>query len=231
MERRSEGTRRKAHPSARLQFLLRSSQVLFDLNMDIPERQVTALIGPSGCGKSTLLRNINRMNDLIDGISHRGRHPDRRPKHLRSVLEVISLRKRIGMVFQKSNPFPKSIYENIVYSLRVAGRNRRRNWTRPSSGRCGPPRCGTKSRTGCRKARSACPAARCSGCASPAPSPTGRRSCDGRTVLGARSRRHRQDRGTDPRTEEGIHDRHRDPQHAAGRAGLGPHRLPVHGQS
>ncbi|MCD8483169.1 MAG: phosphate ABC transporter ATP-binding protein PstB [Verrucomicrobia bacterium] len=100
-------------------------QVLFDLNLDIPERQVTAFIGPSGCGKSTLLRNINRMNDLIDGIRHEGDifidghsifDPD---------IEVISLRKRIGMVFQKSNPFPKSIYENIVYSLRVAGRHRK----------------------------------------------------------------------------------------------------------
>lgn len=100
-------------------------QVLFDLNLDIPERKVTAFIGPSGCGKSTLLRNINRMNDLIEGIRHEGDilidgHSIFDPK-----VEVISLRKRIGMVFQKSNPFPKSIYENIVYSLRVAGRHRK----------------------------------------------------------------------------------------------------------
>ena len=106
-------------------FSYRSSQVLFDLTMDIPERQVTALIGPSGCGKSTLLRNINRMNDLIDGISHRGDILIDGRSIYDPYLEVISLRKRIGMVFQKSNPFPKSIYENIVYSLRVAGRNRR----------------------------------------------------------------------------------------------------------
>ena len=100
-------------------------QVLFDMEMDIPERQVTALIGPSGCGKSTLLRNINRMNDLIDGVHHRGDIQIAGQSIYDPYLEVISLRKRIGMVFQKSNPFPKSIYENIVYSLRVAGRHKK----------------------------------------------------------------------------------------------------------
>ncbi len=106
-------------------FFYGATQVLFDLNMDIPERRVTALIGPSGCGKSTLLRNINRMNDLIDGIRHSGDILIGGQSIYDPYLEVISLRKRIGMVFQKSNPFPKSIYENIVYSLRVAGRNKR----------------------------------------------------------------------------------------------------------
>ncbi len=100
-------------------------QVLFDLNLDIPRQKVTAFIGPSGCGKSTLLRNINRMNDLIDGIRHEGDITIDGHSIFDPHLEVISLRKRIGMVFQKSNPFPKSIYENIVYSLRVAGRNKR----------------------------------------------------------------------------------------------------------
>ena len=106
-------------------FFYGPKQVLFDVHFEIPEKHVTALIGPSGCGKTTLLRNLNRMNDLIDGIQHKG---DIRIKS-RSIfdpnLEVISLRKRIGMVFQKSNPFPKSIYENVVYSLRVAGQNNR----------------------------------------------------------------------------------------------------------
>ncbi|GAB4242859.1 MAG: phosphate ABC transporter ATP-binding protein PstB [Candidatus Methylacidiphilales bacterium] len=104
-------------------FFYSKTQVLFDINMDIPERQVTALIGPSGCGKTTLLRNLNRMNDLIDGISHRGDILVKGRSIYDPNLEVISLRKRIGMVFQKSNPFPKSIYENVVYSLRVAGQN------------------------------------------------------------------------------------------------------------
>lgn len=106
-------------------FFYGPSQVLFDLTLDIPEKQVTAFIGPSGCGKSTLLRNLNRMNDLIDGISHKGDITVQGQSIYDPLLEVISLRKRIGMVFQKSNPFPKSIYENIVYSLRVAGRNKK----------------------------------------------------------------------------------------------------------
>lgn len=104
-------------------FYYGASQALFDINLDLPERRVTALIGPSGCGKSTLLRNINRMNDLIDGIRHEGDITIAGQSIYDPLLEVISLRKRIGMVFQKSNPFPKTIYENIVYSLRVAGRN------------------------------------------------------------------------------------------------------------
>ncbi len=102
-------------------FFYGKQQVLFSISMDMPERQVTALIGPSGCGKSTLLRNINRMNDLIDGISHRGDILIDGKTIYNPHIEVTSLRKRIGMVFQKSNPFPKSIYENVVYGLRVAG--------------------------------------------------------------------------------------------------------------
>lgn len=101
------------------------SQVLFDLNLEIPRQEVTAFIGPSGCGKSTLLRSINRMNDLVDGIRHSGDIEIGEQSIYDPHLEVISLRKRIGMVFQKYNPFPKSIYENIVYSLRIAGRNKK----------------------------------------------------------------------------------------------------------
>jgi phosphate transport system ATP-binding protein len=101
------------------------AQVLFDLNINIPKKQVTAFIGPSGCGKSTLLRSINRMNDLIEGIHHSGDITIGSQSIYDPALEVISLRKRIGMVFQKYNPFPKSIYENIVFSLRIAGRNRK----------------------------------------------------------------------------------------------------------
>lgn len=94
-----------------------------NVTMDIPEKQVTAFIGPSGCGKSTLLRNLNRMNDLIDGVRHEGDILLDGSSLYDPSVEVISLRKRVGMVFQKSNPFAKSIYENVVFSLRVAGRN------------------------------------------------------------------------------------------------------------
>jgi phosphate transport system ATP-binding protein len=96
-------------------------QALFDISLTVPEKSVAAFIGPSGCGKSTLLRCINRMNDLIEGtrlgghILLEGRDvygPDQ---------NLVDLRRRVGMVFQKSNPFPKSIYENVVYGPRVSG--------------------------------------------------------------------------------------------------------------
>jgi phosphate transport system ATP-binding protein len=106
-------------------FFYGKKQALFDISMDIPERQVTAFIGPSGCGKSTLLRNLNRMNDLIDGIRHSGDIVVNGRSIYDPHIEVISLRKRVGMVFQKSNPFPKSIYENVVYPLRVSGQNKK----------------------------------------------------------------------------------------------------------
>ena len=102
-------------------FFYGSKQALHGISLDLAEREVTAFIGPSGCGKSTLLRSLNRMNDLIDGVRHRGDIEIRGHSIFDASLEVIELRKRIGMVFQKSNPFAKSIYENVVYPLRVAG--------------------------------------------------------------------------------------------------------------
>jgi len=100
-------------------------QAIFDIDMAIPEHRITALIGPSGCGKSTLLRNMNRMNDLIEGVRHEGDIRLNGTSLYDPSVEVISLRKRVGMVFQKYNPFAKSIYENVVFSLRVAGRSRK----------------------------------------------------------------------------------------------------------
>ncbi|MBX7149382.1 phosphate ABC transporter ATP-binding protein PstB [bacterium] len=98
---------------------------LKNITMQIGARKVTALIGPSGCGKSTLLRSINRMNDLVDGTSHDGDIHFHGQSIFNPNLDVISLRRRIGMVFQKSNPFPKSIYENVVFGLRIAGEKRK----------------------------------------------------------------------------------------------------------
>jgi phosphate transport system ATP-binding protein len=100
-------------------------QAIYDISMDVPENQITALIGPSGCGKSTLLRNLNRMNDLIDDVRHEGDIRIGGTSLYDPSVEVISLRKRVGMVFQKYNPFAKSIYENVVFSLRVAGRSKK----------------------------------------------------------------------------------------------------------
>ena len=98
-----------------------SSQALKNITLTLGERVVTAFIGPSGCGKSTLLRCLNRMNDLIDNVRIQGAvtiggHDIQAPD-----VDVIELRKRVGMVFQKSNPFPKSIYENVAYGLRLHG--------------------------------------------------------------------------------------------------------------
>ena len=137
--------------------------------------QVTALIGPSGCGKSTFLRCLNRMNDTIADLP-------RRPARSRSTaqdiydptLDVVQLRARVGMVFQKPNPFPKSIYENVAYGPRihglaaVEGRARRDRRRQPANA----PACGTRSRTGSTSRAPACPAASSSACASPAPSPS-----------------------------------------------------------
>jgi phosphate transport system ATP-binding protein len=106
-------------------FFYGKKQALFDINMDIPEKQVTAFIGPSGCGKSTLLRNFNRMNELIDGIRVSGDIRLLGQSIFDKSVEVIALRRSVGMVFQKSNPFPKSIYENVVYGLRISGENRK----------------------------------------------------------------------------------------------------------
>jgi phosphate transport system ATP-binding protein len=100
-------------------------QALKSISMDVPEKRVTALIGPSGCGKSTYLRCLNRMNDLIDGVRIEGKvEIDGQDIYARGV-DVVDLRRKVGMVFQKSNPFPKSIFDNIAYGPRVNGiRNR-----------------------------------------------------------------------------------------------------------
>jgi phosphate transport system ATP-binding protein len=95
--------------------------VVHEVTMDVSDRHVTALIGPSGCGKSTLLRCLNRMNDLIDGARITGTIRIKGQDLYGPGVDVIDIRRRIGMVFQKSNPFPKSIYENVVYGLRIAG--------------------------------------------------------------------------------------------------------------
>ncbi len=98
-----------------------ASKALKNISLTLGERVVTAFIGPSGCGKSTLLRCLNRMNDLIDNVRIEGSCKIGGHDIYSSDVDVIELRKRVGMVFQKSNPFPKSIYENVAYGLRLHG--------------------------------------------------------------------------------------------------------------
>ncbi len=98
-----------------------AKQALKDVTMSVPKHRVTAYIGPSGCGKSTLLRCLNRMNDLIDGVRIEGAIRIGGTDIYDPALDVTELRKRVGMVFQKSNPFPKSIFENVAYGPRILG--------------------------------------------------------------------------------------------------------------
>src|SRR6185436_12653423 len=102
-------------------FWYRERQALFSVSLAVPAQRVTALIGPSGCGKSTLLRLVNRMNDLVSGARVEGRIELDGAEIYEAGQEVEILRRRVGMVFQKPNPFPKSIFENVAYGPRIQG--------------------------------------------------------------------------------------------------------------
>jgi phosphate transport system ATP-binding protein len=105
----------------RLNLWYGTKPALKDVSMSVPKHRITAYIGPSGCGKSTLLRCLNRMNDLVDGVRIEGNVRIAGVDVYDPALDVTELRKRVGMVFQKSNPFPKSIYENVAYGPRILG--------------------------------------------------------------------------------------------------------------
>jgi phosphate transport system ATP-binding protein len=98
-----------------------ANQALKDISMEIPDKKVTAFIGPSGCGKSTFLRTLNRMNDLIENVSVKGQVFIDEVNIYQKNIDVVNLRKKVGMIFQKSNPFAKSIYENIAYGPKING--------------------------------------------------------------------------------------------------------------
>lgn len=98
-------------------------KALNGISLSIPENRVTALIGPSGCGKSTFLRSLNRMNDLIDGVKIDGKVLIDETDVYSQAIDVVELRKKVGMIFQKSNPFPKSIYENVAFGPKINGVN------------------------------------------------------------------------------------------------------------
>ena len=107
-------------------FYYGTAKVLHGITLDIPERRVTALIGPSGCGKSTFIRSINRMNDIIPDARAEGTIEIDGRNIYGPGMDVVALRRSVGMVFQKSNPFPKSIYDNVAYGLRIGGMHNKR---------------------------------------------------------------------------------------------------------
>ena len=144
-----------------------SHQALKDVSIDIPEKSITALIGPSGCGKSTFLKTLNRMNDLVPGVKITGTVKYRDQDVFDPSLDVSALRRQIGMVFQKPNPFPMSIYDNIAYGPRTHGVKSRAALDEIVEKSCAARPSGTRSRIGCAGTRWDSPAASSSACASP----------------------------------------------------------------
>jgi phosphate transport system ATP-binding protein len=127
--RKQEGTSKQLETCIQVENLnlfYGQKQALHNINMEIPKHQVTAYIGPSGCGKSTLLRCINRMNDLVDSARIEGKILVDNENIYDKSINVAALRRRVGMVFQKPNPFPKTIFENVAYGLRIQGINDKR---------------------------------------------------------------------------------------------------------
>jgi ABC-type bacteriocin/lantibiotic exporter with double-glycine peptidase domain len=185
------------------------------ISLQVPRNRITALIGPSGCGKSTLLRSFNRMNDLIDGAHIDGSIRYHGVDLYADGVDPVEVRRRIGMVFQKPNPFPKSIYDNVAFGPRVAGyrgnmdelveRSLRRAaiWDEVKDKLKQP---GTALSGGQQQ-----------------------RLCIARAMLGSRPDRDPEDRGAHARAQGELHDRHRHPQHAAGGASERLHRLPDDG--
>ena len=226
--RKDAGTPRVDRPAKieaeSLNFFYGDKRALEDISVKIQPHLVTAFIGPSGCGKSTFLRTLNRMNDIIPGARVEGRVLIDGSNIYDPGVDVVELRRRVGMVFQKSNPFPKSIFENIAYGLRINAMARSRSelaerveeslvqaalWdevkdrlTRIGAGHVRRPAAAAVHRTGAGGAAGYPP--------------------DGRARVGARPDRDAAHRGTDLRPEEGVHHRHRDPQHAAGGTGVRP---------
>jgi ABC-type phosphate transport system ATPase subunit len=193
-----------------LDFYYGAAKVLKQVALEIPEHRVTALIGPSGCGKSTFLRTLNRMNDIIPGARADGRVLLDDEDIFSHGVDVVELRRRVGMVFQKSNPFPKSIWDNVAYGLVVNGvRDRSLIAERVESSLKAaalwdevkdPPQVfGTRI-----VRRAAAATLHRAGAGGGTGSPP-----DGRTGLGARPDRHPEDRGPDRQPQGTLYHRHR----------------------
>jgi ABC-type sugar transport system ATPase subunit len=179
-----------------------------DVTLDVHQHEITAFIGPSGCGKTTVLRCFNRMNDFIETAKVEGIVNYHGVNLYDSGVNATEVRRRIGMVFQKPNPFPKSIYDNVAYGPRLAGVKKRSELDVIVE----------RSLRGAALRRSAAATVHRQG---------DRRRAgghpDGRAVLVARPDRHGPHRGADAGDQDEVHDRHRDPQHAAGGSGQRSH--------
>src|SRR5215470_11710540 len=200
-----------------LSFYYGRTRALQDITLAIPSNRVTALIGPSGCGKSTLIRTLNRMNDIIPGVRIDGRIELDGEDIYAAGTDVVLLRRRVGMVFQKPNPFPRSIFDNVAYGLRINQLTRSKSELadRVEASLRGAALWDEV------KDRLKSSAVDLSGgqqqrvCIARAGCRTGGR-VDGRTYLGARSARHAKDRRADRRVEIEVHHCNRYPQYAAG---------------
>ena len=195
------------------------------VDLQVGHNEITAMIGPSGCGKSTVLRCFNRMNDLVPGARVKGKITYHGQDLYADDVDPIEVRRRIGMVFQKPNPFPKSIYDNVAYGPRVNGIKKGNMDDMVEEALTGAALWDeVKDKL---KESAPGPLRRPAAAALHRPHDRGAARGDphGRAVLGARPDRHRPDRGPDARPGARVHDHHRHAQHAAGRAGLRPHRV------
>jgi phosphate transport system ATP-binding protein len=184
-------------------FFYGSFRALTDVTMDFEQNRVTALIGPSGCGKSTLLRVLNRMNDLIDGTRVEGEILFEGQNIYAPDVDPVEIRRRIGMVFQKPNPFPKSIFNNITYAPKLSGVNSKSDLETLVEG-------SLKQAVLWDEVKDILDHSAMTLYCQSAGHET-RYPADGRTDIGAGSYLHREDRRTHRRTEEAIYDYHRDP--------------------
>ena len=200
-----------------------------DITFDVQAHRITSIIGPSGSGKSTLLRSINRMNDLIAGTRVEGKIMYHDEDLYASYVDPVEVRRRIGMVFQKPNPFPKSIYDNVAFGPRLNGFKGDLDGLVEQSLR----RAAIWDEVKDKLKQSGTVAVRRAAAAAvhrPGDRDRPRGHPDGRAVLRARSPRDAPDRGADGRDQGALHDRHRDPQHAAGGTRVGQDGLPQHGR-
>ena len=195
------------------------------VSLEIGRNEITAFIGPSGCGKSTLIRCLNRMNDLIPGARVEGKITYHGQDLYGDAVDPVEVRRRIGMVFQKPNPFPKSIHDNVAFGPKVIGmRPESMDELVERSLRAAALwdevkdklRQNALSLSGGQQQRL---------CIASGDRRLPRRDPDGRALLGPRPGLHRPHRGPDGAAQAGLHDRDRHPQHAAGGPDLGPHGL------